>query len=285
MSRELLLEHDPAMILAAAAELRMDRHQRATYRTTPIGHHAGRYLDELKFSNYSDKTYRNREDTLGLLALDYAHLQLDDVTTALLSDFLTEHWRDNAPNTRAQHVSSVKNFFRWAHDNDLIPNDPARRLRAPRAKDTDRRAHSEQTVRTLVVSQATLRDRVCILLLYWCALRRNELRLIQWRHVDLANRVLTVFGKGGTVLEQNLPEPLAIELERLILQRQPKPDHFVLYPQKLGRLGSWPFYLDDVIWEDPARPLTTSGIDKWWQRAVKRSGSPSSTARSPMSPR
>lgn len=263
---------DPAMILAAAAELRETTIKDKTYRLTPIGHHAGRYLDQLEFDNFSDKTVTNREQTLAWFSIDHAHMQIGQVTQDTLEMFLAHHWKDSAVNTRAQHVSSLRTFFAWAHDHDIIPADPARRLKTPKATDSTREAHTAATVRKLIVGQQTQRDRVGILFLYWCALRRNELRLIQFRHIDLANRILIVFGKGRTVMEQNLSEPLALELERLILQRAPHPDEYLLHPQHMGRYGRYPLYSEDVIWEDRMRPLTTSGIDKWWQRAVTRAG-------------
>lgn len=260
----------PAKILAAAARLRETAVKDKTYRQTPIGAAAGRYLDELAFNNYSDKTVENREQTLAWLALDYAHKALGDVDLVDLQTFLATHWRDAAVNTRAMHVSALRTFFEWCHEHDLIARDPARKLRGPRQKDTERRAHSEELVRKLVVAQPALRDRVGLLVLYWCGLRREELRLIQFRHIDLANRLLTVFGKGGRVLEQNIPEPLGLELERLMIVRDPHPDEYLLHPQRIGRYGAWPAYSEDVIWEDRFKPMAVSTIAKWWERCVAR---------------
>lgn len=243
-----------------------------TYRQYPIGALAGAYLDELEFEGYSRSAIDNRERIYAWLALDYPQLEPADVTTDLLRAFLAEHWRDASTNYKTQNVSALRCLFGWAQDNDRLPTDPARKLRSPRRADTERRAHPRDTIRRLVVAQETHRDRVAILMLYWCALRRDELRRVQFRHIDLARRILTVFGKGSKVLEQSIPEPLALELERHILDRGAHPDEFLLYPQKLGRRGAYPAYDREVLWEDRLRPLTTSGIDKWWQRARARAG-------------
>ena len=242
------------------------------YRQTPIGALAGRYLDTLKFEEYSDSTIGNREQTLAWLAFDHPTLPPDQVTHELLEAFLRAHWKDAAPNTKRFHISSLRNCFAWAYEHDLIPANPAKKLRFPRQTDTERRSHPASTIRRLVVAQDSRRDRVAILLLYWCGLRRNELRLVQFRHIDLARRMLTVFGKGARVLEQSIPEPLALELERHIQDRQADPDEYLLYPQKVGKRGHWPAYENLVIWEDRFRPLTKSAIDKWWQRCRHRAG-------------
>lgn len=265
---------DPGMIFAAYARLRPTVVKDKSYRKTPIGRLAGKHLDELTFESYSPRTVEGREQILAWLAVDYAHKTPADVTTDDLKDFLADHWRDSARNTRATNTTHLRAFFEWAYENDHIAANPGKRVKLPRAQDTERVSHPPETVKTLVTAQPTLRDKCGILLLYWCGLRRNELRVVQYRHLDLANRILTVFGKGSTVLEQNVPGPLALELERLILYRQPAPDEFVLHPQRVGRFGSYPAYSHDVIWEDRISPYSVSGIDRWWQRCVRRSGVP-----------
>lgn len=264
-----------AAMLANAGGLEAFRHEfvdKEAYIHTPIGALAKRYLDALRFDNYSPKTIKNREQTLGWLAFDHPELEADAVTYELLRAFLEDHWRDAAPNTKSFHVSSLRAFFGWAFEYDHVPSNPAKKLKSPRATDTDRRAHSRSVIKGLIVAQDDRRDRVAIMLMYWCALRRDELRRVQFRHIDLARRVLTVFGKGGTVLEQSISEPLALELERHIQDSQCEADEYLLFPRKVGRRGAWPAYSTETVWEDRLRPYTESGIDRWWQRCRKNAG-------------
>lgn len=265
---------DPAFILAEAAKLRENAVKDKTYQVTPIGRLVKRYLDDLLFHGYSKKTVDVREAVLWRIADALAYLEPEQVTRDDLSRVLAEGWAETARNTKASATSSVRVFFTWAHENDLISVNPARLLRQPRQADTERRAHPQETIRRLIIAQDNQRDRVALLTLYWCALRRNELRLIQFRHINLADRRLTVFGKGATVLEQNIPEPLGLAMERHILDKQPEPDEFLLYPQKWGRRGSWPLYSHDVIWEDRLRPYGNDGIGAWWRRCVAKAKLP-----------
>jgi integrase/recombinase XerC len=266
-----------ARMLAQAGGLEALRDQvlkDQSYREYPIGRAAGKYLDGLLFDNYSGMTVDHREQTLAWLAIEHPTLEPGDVTYDHLRAFLEKNWKDAKPNTRAAHVSALRTFFAWLADHDLIPSDPARKLKAPRQKDTERRAHSHDLIRKLVVARTRSRDRCALLLMYWCALRRNELRLVQFRHIDLANRQLTVFGKGGTVLEQNIPEPVALELERHIQDRQASPDEYLLHPQRVGRYGTYPNYAArDVGGQDaavqPRRHRQVVAAD-----AVERAGSP-----------
>lgn len=245
-----------------------------SYRLTVIGGLAGRYLDSLRFDNYSERTFANRQQTLSWLAFDHPTLEPDAFTHDLLRAVLERHWSTAAPNTKAGHVSALRVFFDWCYEHGHVPADPARRLKPPRLNETERRSHSQDTIRKLVLAQDDRRDRVALLTMYWCGLRRNELRVVQFRHVNLTDRLLTVFGKGGTVIDQNIPGPLALALERHIQDRVAQPDEFLLYPFKVGRRGAWPTYESVVIWEDRMRPLTQAAIDKWFVRCRDRAGMP-----------
>jgi hypothetical protein len=147
--------------LQLAARVRRDAVKNQAYRATPLGRLVGKYLDQLAFENYAASTRKNREATLAKLALDMADFESDAVTPDDLRDFLTQ-WKDTKPNTRAAYTSTVKVFFTWAHDHDHIPADPARKLRGPRAKDTEKRAHPQEVIKQLVLAQDSQRDRVAL---------------------------------------------------------------------------------------------------------------------------
>ena len=265
---------DAGTIFAEAARLRETALRDKSYRQTPLGRLWGRYLDGLAFDNYAPKTVEIREFYLGNLALDYAHLRPEEITTDDLRDFLAR-WKDAAVNTRRQAVSSIRVGFEWLHANDYIPVDPAgRKIKTPRAKDEDsvRRAYDRATVRQLINSQPGRRDRLAIMLMYWCGLRRDELRQAQVRDVDFRDRILNVHGKGGTWLEQNLPEPVAGPLELYFREIAAQPGWYLLSPQKQIRRGRYPLYSYELVTTDPTNPYTKDGMTRWFQDCRKRAG-------------
>jgi integrase len=264
---------DPGLILAEAARLREAAVKDKTYQATPIGQLAKRYLDGLAFDNYSPKTIEERERYLAYLAIDYAHLTPAEIVEMHLREFLAR-WKDSAVNTRRQAVSTIRVFFDWAHEHDFIAINPARKIRTPRTKQQDsrRNAYERNVVRQLVAAQTQRRDRAALLLMYWCALRRGELRQVQVRDLDFYNRILTVHGKGGTVLEQNLPEPVARELEAYLLDAGAQPDWFLLSPQKKVKRGTYPLYSYDTVTPNPREPYSLSGITRWFENCRARAG-------------
>jgi len=67
-----------------------------------------------------------------------------------------------------------------------------------------------------------------------------------------------VFGKGGTVLAIPLVwADLRVDIERLILEREAQPEHYLLYPKSHSE-----------------RPMDAASVHRWWSRCVERAGLP-----------
>ncbi len=67
-------------------------------------------------------------------------------------------------------------------------------------------------------------------------------------------------------------QELRLALERHILERGPSPEEHLLYPEKRGP----EFYGGPVgtIWEERTKPLSSTAMQRWWSRALERSGLP-----------
>lgn len=202
------------------------------------------------------------EQILAKFALHHADLELTDfappVGTERVREFLDYHWGTSKA-SRARNLAVARDFFRWATRERGLAGDPTAAIASPRRRGTERRAHSDDLVRRLVLGQDDLRDQVALRLLAQLGLRKNELRLVQYRHLDLAHSMITVFGKGGTVLAVPLVwADLRLDIERLILERQAQPDHFLLYPKNA-----------------PDRPMdAATSVHRWWTRCADRAGLP-----------
>jgi integrase len=110
-----------------------------------------------------------------------------------------------------------------------------------------------------------------LLLLFRLGLRKSELARVQFKHYD--GRNLTVFGKGGKVRYLPVVEAELRDLiERHILDRQPSPEEYLLYPEKIGP----EFYGGPVgtIWEDWLKQLPSTAMHRWWSRCLEPAGIP-----------
>jgi len=172
-------------------------------------------------------------------------------------------------------------FFRWANGEFKLRGNPVEAIKAPRVRDVERELFTESHAELLVASQESPSHRVAMQLLFGLALRKNELRLIQFKHFDLGRRRLKVFGKGGTIIDVLIStEELRLEIERLILERKPKPTEYLLYPVRRGKKqqpGRHHITADApvvLLSEDRARPLDANCMQRWWKRCVENASIP-----------
>lgn len=219
-------------------------------------------------------TCRSYEYCLARLAVKYSGLTLTGFDgkhgTNLIRDFLRDTYADVQGGTWNTRVATIKAFFKWAFEEGRIDHNPAAMIRYRSVPESERKAHSVDRIQLLVIAQPDRRDRIAVQLLGRLALRRNELRLVQMKHIDTETREILVFGKGGTVKRLPIVDDLLGQIIRERLDRSASPDEYLLYPMKRGRIGVHPHAHVGVIWENRLAPLSLSGIDKWWARCVKR---------------
>lgn len=116
-----------------------------------------------------------------------------------------------------------------------------RRIDRPRKRGVERHAHSPERIRHIIDAQLALRDRVAIGLMARLGLRKNEVRLLPWRSVDLEAREVRVQGKGGK--RATIPvvyEDLHRELATLRLEQSAAAEHYVLHPVRVSNFPPRP---------------------------------------------
>lgn len=267
----------PRLTLADAALMMREAamRDRAYLDQTGLGPDVDRFLVYFRSElGKAEATCALYEYCLARFAVFYADLALEEFdgkqATNQIRDFMRETYADVMGHTWNTRLAAIKAFFRWAWQEDRIEYDPAAIIRYRKVPQSERQAHSPERIQRIVVAQEERRDRIAVQLLGRLGLRRNELRQVQFKHLNQDTRELTVFGKGGTVKPLPVPEDLFIQMRKEASERLASPDEFLLYPQKLGTLGIYPETRMGIIWEDRLSPLSTSGMDKWWRRVLKR---------------
>ncbi|MBU6145494.1 MAG: site-specific tyrosine recombinase XerD [Paenibacillaceae bacterium] len=104
--------------------------------------------------------------------------------------------------TRARRLSAVKMFFRFLHQEHIIPNDPTQTMHAPRLPHTLPRTLSIDEVTALLECPPCntpygLRDRAMLEVLYATGVRVSELVGMRIDHVHMPLSIVKVRGKGG----------------------------------------------------------------------------------------
>lgn len=265
----LLLEEQAALIMA-------DVRRRQGWKETPIGREIAEYLTwkELEWGAAAE-TIANREAPLYKLAEDHLHQPFSIFEppggTQRVRDTLYKNWGEASDGTFANRVSIYRDFFAWAHREDKLEADPMFKITRPRKRRKSARvAHERKQLVTLIQAQKLTRDRIALELLARHGLRKNELRLLQLLHFNPAESSLILFGKGAKPATIPLAPDLSERFERYMLDRDRR--EFLLYPQRIGRRGSYPLYSQEVIWEDRFRPKSSRAMQEWWRDCLKRAG-------------
>lgn len=104
------------------------------------------------------------------------------------------------PSSIARRINSLRSFFKWAEEEEIIEENPLRKVRVPRLeKSIPQYFRDDELLRFLSVP--TLKhplDRAVIYLMVNTGLRRQEVINLDLDDIDLNNNLLTVrHGKGG----------------------------------------------------------------------------------------
>ena len=104
------------------------------------------------------------------------------------------------PRSVQRHLSALRKFFRFMHDDGLLRTNPAADLKAPRARrKLPRTLDPDQVLQLLEIpgdEPIDLRDRALLELCYSSGLRVSELADARWSRLDASEGLIRVIGKG-----------------------------------------------------------------------------------------
>ncbi|MDQ3628149.1 MAG: hypothetical protein M3419_04960 [Actinomycetota bacterium] len=168
------------------------------------------YLRHLQAAGSPYGTIRLRRHWLGHVA---RHVGVGpwEVTPAQLVDFLSApRWR---PETRKSARTTIRSFYTWALDQELIAVDPSRRLPTVRIPTALPKPCPDDVIQAALAG-ADPDERLMLLLAATAGLRIHEIAKVARR--DVQHRVdgyaLDVLGKGGKQRLVPLSDSLAAEL-------------------------------------------------------------------------
>lgn len=104
---------------------------------------------------------------------------------------------DRAPGTKVLHLSQIGAAYRYAHRRGIVAADPTVDVRLERVPDKEPRIIPNQDLRDMKSRLSGDREWLIWHLFVYTGMRRDELRLLTWDDVKLADETITVIGKGG----------------------------------------------------------------------------------------
>ena len=160
------------------------------------------FLNFLKFEkNYSDITIKNYRFDLELYFsfiknnnLNYKYVKYDD-----LSSYLGVLYNMGYKNKSiARHISSLKSFYKYLYDENIIKENPANLLSLPKKELKLPRYLTITEIEDLLkLESISLRDKLIIELFYSTGIRISELVNIKIKDINFSENSIKVRGKGN----------------------------------------------------------------------------------------
>ena len=220
--------------------------------TTPYAPTLERWLADLANAGRSPRTtaaYRQEiDDTMATVAaakrtpgqtqlhkfeqLDLATVTNDELIAAIADfrsrpdpRFTTNPQRapeERSPATISRRTSALRTFFAWCYERDLIPSDPAAKLRTPKKRKRLPKALTEDAaIRALETSHESTRwperDALIVALALACGLRLEEIATL--RVDSIGTDAITVRGKGDKERRLGLPPVVKDALDEYLPTR------------------------------------------------------------------
>ncbi len=127
---------------------------------------------------------------------------LADVTTESLEEFTLHLQQNRAPASVSRTLSSLRGFFTFLRDEEMLRRNPSERLKVPtRRRSLPKPLGEEEMVRLLEsvspVDPSSRRDRALLELLYGTGVRVSEATGVSLSDLDFDEELLRVTGKGS----------------------------------------------------------------------------------------
>ncbi len=165
--------------------------------------HIDNFLDNLLYlKNYSQETINNyRRDLLQL----NSSIVDKDITKLENNDILMWvkklHAQGNSSKTLQRKLSSLRSFFNFLINSELIKNNPTTGIKAPKSsKKLPKAVNTDELAYLLNIKPSNnieTRDIACFDLLYSCGIRLSELSSIELKDININQKSIRVIGKGN----------------------------------------------------------------------------------------
>lgn len=173
-----------------------------------VNENSKRYLDEFKIylkseKNFSDHTIRGYLGDIYTFLIWVGELELSQINVNKFSEYLHFIQKiDYSKKTIARKIASIRAFYKFLYQEEIIDNNPADSIRSPKQSKTLPNFLTEEEVENIlrnikIETPAGYRNRVILELLWTTGMRISELSGLNWENLNLEQNEIKVFGKGA----------------------------------------------------------------------------------------
>jgi len=90
------------------------------------------YEADKRIEGFSPQTLRAYELQMKLLINYFSNIQIKEITTNGLKQYLADSSVQLKPSSLAHRIRFIKSIFRWSHEEGIISSNPARKIKEPK---------------------------------------------------------------------------------------------------------------------------------------------------------
>lgn len=196
----------PSPVIPAPAEDAQGSIEEQRIVQNPLEIQLGRFLNYIRVEKglSANTIISYRRDLMNFIAfVESRKIRLEAINKTDLRDYVNLlHQQGLKPPSRARHVVSLRNFFRFLYREKQIPRDVTADLDSPQIGRSLPKCLALEEVEALLgqpdpSTPAGLRDKAMLELLYATGMRVSELVSLRWEDFDCNLGVLRCLGKGS----------------------------------------------------------------------------------------
>lgn len=235
----------------------------ATFRdrgTSTLPGIAKAFLRDLESQNRSPHTLKSYRLDLDEF-LRFYQGGLDGVSAAVLREYFAGRAELLSPASQARKRATLKSFFRWCYQQDLISSNPMDKVGSVKLPESQPRFLSIEQVKGILGGISNDRDRVLFTLISETGLRISEALAVRVEDLRLEAQELRVRGKGQKERTVHLVKTESLRLLKWYIRQHGIKEGLVFRPdqakQRRGVAG---------------HPIDYSVISRAWKRYSEAAG-------------
>ncbi|MCK9327820.1 MAG: tyrosine-type recombinase/integrase [Bacteroidales bacterium] len=179
------------------------------------------YATDKRLFGYQPGTIKAYKLQLDLLIRHSGDMKMADVTHQGLKQYLASltHLK---PGTVGYRIKFIRSYFRWAHEEGLISNNPAAKIKEPKMGLRIPKALPEKDIEMLREACETPKEHAIIEFIYTTGCRIGEVVKLNTGDINWQNRSCIVMGKGSKEREVYFNVKCSIWLEAYVMNRRDK---------------------------------------------------------------
>ncbi|ARK32117.1 tyrosine-type recombinase/integrase [Halalkalibacter krulwichiae] len=186
------------------------------------------YEMDKRTQGYSKHTLQAYAIQFRLLVEALEDMNIEEITVFHLKQYIAAHSEKLKPSSLEHRIKSLRSFFRYAHEEGIIDNNPAARLKFPKQGQRVPKFLKEETIELLRIGSQSPLESTLIEFMYSAGVRIGEVYRLNRDDFNFSDRSVIVRGKGDKEREVYFSKRAEIWIKRYLKTRQDEDPAFII---------------------------------------------------------